>query len=141
MSWIIFVLVFWLAAWWVNIRLSRMARSRVTGFAVPALFGITLLLLWEGIVRGFGINPVLLPAPSAIGSAFASSLPILWTDFVQTFVKGALSGYVIGCGAAFLTAVAIDRWKADAVVAAPEKRSPSNARMAGSLSSERLRSR
>ncbi len=28
---------------------------------------------------------------------------------VQTFVKGALSGYAIGCGAAFLTAIAIDR--------------------------------
>ena len=28
---------------------------------------------------------------------------------MQTFIKGALSGYFIGCGAAFLTATAIDR--------------------------------
>ena len=28
---------------------------------------------------------------------------------MQTFVKGALSGYAIGCGAAFLTGVAVDR--------------------------------
>jgi NitT/TauT family transport system permease protein len=109
MSWLIGVLVFWLLAWWVNIRLARLPKSRLTGLLVPALFGITLLLIWEGTVRGFGVNPVLLPAPSAIGVRFASSLPILWTDFVQTFVKGALSGYVIGCGAAVLTAIVIDR--------------------------------
>jgi NitT/TauT family transport system permease protein len=41
---------------------------------------------------------------------FATSLDILWVDFVQTVLKGALSGYVIGCGAAFLIAVAIDRF-------------------------------
>ena len=30
-------------------------------------------------------------------------------DFVQTFIKGALSGYLIGCIAAFITAVAVDK--------------------------------
>jgi NitT/TauT family transport system permease protein len=37
-------------------------------------------------------------------------LDILWIDFVQTLVKGALSGYILGCGAAFLTAIAIDKF-------------------------------
>jgi NitT/TauT family transport system permease protein len=32
-----------------------------------------------------------------------------WADFVQTVVKGALSGWVIGCGAAVAVAVLIDR--------------------------------
>lgn len=109
MTWFVAVLIFWAAAWWLNVRLSHLPRSRLTGFAVPALFGVTLLLLWEGVVRGFAINPVLLPAPSAIGLKFVTSLPILWTDFVQTFMKGALSGYLIGCGAAFLTAILVDR--------------------------------
>lgn len=109
MTWFVAVLIFWAAAWWLNVRLSHLPRSRLTGFVVPALFGVTLLLLWEGVVRGFAINPVLLPAPSAIGLKFATSLPILWTDFVQTFMKGALSGYLIGCGAAFLTAILVDR--------------------------------
>ena len=40
---------------------------------------------------------VILPPPSAI-VARDSTLPILWGDFVQTVVKGALSGYVMGCG-------------------------------------------
>ncbi|GGA15453.1 ABC transporter permease [Neptunicoccus cionae] len=109
MIWIVFVLVFWIAAWWVNIILTAQKPNRLNAFAVPALFGITLLLLWEGIVRGFGISPVLLPPPSAIAVTFSQNLPILWEDFFQTFVKGALSGYIIGCGAAFLVAVAVDR--------------------------------
>lgn len=108
MSWIVTSLAFWLVAWWINLRLTARG-GRVASFVVPALFGVTLLVLWEGMVRGLGINPVLLPAPSAIGVTFASEIPTLWTDFVQTFVKGALSGYVIGCGAAFLVAVAVDR--------------------------------
>jgi NitT/TauT family transport system permease protein len=102
-------LVFWALAWWLNVRLSTLPRSRATALAQPLLFGVTLLVVWELLVRGFGVSPVLLPAPSAIGSRFASSLPILWTDLVQTFFRGALSGYAIGCGAAFLVAVAVDR--------------------------------
>jgi len=109
MSWLIGAVAFWLVAWWLNLWMAKRSQMKLVAFVVPALFGITLLILWEGVVRGFQINPVLLPAPSSIGIRFASSLPTLWLDFVQTFMKGALSGFVIGCGAAFLTAVAVDR--------------------------------
>jgi len=108
MIWIVGSLTFWLVAWWINLTLTTRG-GRFASFAVPALFGITLLILWEGMVRGFGINPVLLPAPSVIAATFATEIPTLWTDFVQTFVKGALTGYIMGCGAAFLIAVAVDR--------------------------------
>ena len=108
MIWIVGSLLFWIVAWAVNARLSR-RRDRWVRFVVPALFGITIIVLWEGMVRGFGINPVLLPAPSAIAVTFAAEITTLWGDLVQTFFKGALSGYVIGCAAAILTAIAIDR--------------------------------
>lgn len=111
MIWVGLSLVFWAAAWWVNVRLSHsglMAR-RGGRLIVPALFGITLLVVWEGLVRGLNVPGVILPPPSAIGARIATSLPTLWADFRQTFVKGALSGYVIGCSAAFVTAVLIDR--------------------------------
>lgn len=49
-------------------------------------------------------------APSAIAARFAISTHILWEDFVQTVLKGALSGYAMGCGGAFLLAIAIDRF-------------------------------
>jgi NitT/TauT family transport system permease protein len=109
MIWIFGALVFWLAAWWLNVQLSKRAKSRGLALLVPAIFGITLLVIWESAVRGFDISPVLLPPPTAIAVRFANSLPILWVDFVQTIIKGGLSGYIIGCGAAFLTAIAVDR--------------------------------
>jgi NitT/TauT family transport system permease protein len=103
-------LVFWLAAWALNSWLARhYGQVRVVRLLIPALFGVTLLVLWEGLVRGLGVSPVILPAPSAIAVRFGESLPILWGDFAQTILKGALGGYLIGCGAAVVVAVLIDR--------------------------------
>ncbi len=109
--WLAFAVGFWLAAFWANVKLAASAWSerRIVRLVVPALFGITLLVLWEGIVRGLAVPSVILPAPSQIAVRISQSLPILWEDFVQTFVKGALTGYVIGCAAAFLTAIIVDR--------------------------------
>ena len=95
----------------MNARLaaSELARLRVVRIFVPVLFGVTLLVVWEGLVRGLEVPLVILPPPTMIAERFGDALPILWADFVQTFVKGALSGYVIGCGAAFAVAILIDR--------------------------------
>ena len=108
MIWVLSAVLIWALGWWVNTRL--VARSWPGArLLVPAIFGGVLLYLWEASVHGFNISPVILPPPSAIAVTFVSNLDVLWGDMVQTFVKGALSGYVIGCSAAFLTAVAIDR--------------------------------
>ena len=56
-------------------------------------------------MRGFGVPPVLMPAPSSTALRFADSLPTLGEDFVQTFVRSVLAGYAIGCGAGFLVAI------------------------------------
>jgi NitT/TauT family transport system permease protein len=50
-----------------------------------------------------------MPAPSAIAARFASSLPTLRDDFVQTFVKSVLTGYAMGCGVGFVVAILADR--------------------------------
>ena len=102
------LMALWFGAWFVNARLAR-GRGPAPRWLVPALFGITLLALWELAVRLFGVSPVILPAPSAIAARIAASLPVLWADFVQTALKGALAGYVLGCGAAVATAIGIDR--------------------------------
>ena len=102
------LLALWLGAWFANARLSQV-RGPVPRWLVPAIFGLTLLALWELAVRLFGISPVILPAPSAIAARIAGSLPVLWADFVQTAIKGALTGYLLGCGAAVAVAVMIDR--------------------------------
>lgn len=111
MIWLVGAILFWLAAWALNVRLaaSPFGQTRAGRLTVAAVFGLTLLVLWEGLVRGFAVSPVILPGPSVIGPKILSSLPILWADFVQTVIKGALSGFAIGTLAAFATAIAIDR--------------------------------
>ena len=105
---VVSALAVWAGAMWLNMRLA----ARDTAFAravVPVVFGLTILVMWELLVRGLQVSAVILPPPSAIAQTFAGNLPTLWADFQQTFLKGALGGYVIGCSAAFLTALAIDR--------------------------------
>ncbi len=103
------VLLVWLGAWLFNARIAELARSRLSKAVVAAIFGLTLLLIWELVTRLYAVPEVILPSPSRIAATFAANLGTLWIDFVQTFLKGALTGYVIGCTAAFLTAVLIDR--------------------------------
>jgi NitT/TauT family transport system permease protein len=77
--------------------------------ATPALFGALLLWVWEMAVVGFAVPRVLLPPPSAIGAAFATHVPTLAADFRQTFLRAVIPGWLLGCGAGFAVALAIDR--------------------------------
>ncbi|MCG7573551.1 ABC transporter permease [Phaeobacter sp. CNT1-3] len=110
MMWIAIGVISWLIGWRANVWLAAQPTSRLTTLMVPVIFGLTLVMIWEAAVRGFEISPVLLPAPSVIAVTFVQSLDILWQDFVQTVIKGALSGYILGCGSAFLIAIVIDRF-------------------------------
>jgi NitT/TauT family transport system permease protein len=47
--------------------------QRVWRILAPALVGLIVLVLWEGVVRAAGIAPYILPAPSAIAVS-------LWVD-------------------------------------------------------------
>ncbi|WP_226782684.1 ABC transporter permease [Oceaniglobus trochenteri] len=102
------IVALWLLAWSINLVLARRG-GQARRILVPVIFGLSVLLIWELAVRFFAVPGVILPPPSAIADRIAASLPILWGDFVQTVIKGALSGYVMGCGAAVAVAVLIDR--------------------------------
>lgn len=102
------ILGVWLGGWALNVWLSRFD-TRLTRMLVAVIFGATIIALWEMIVRAYAIPTVILPAPSQIAASFAANTGILWTDFVQTILKGALTGWLIGAAAAVLTAIAIDR--------------------------------
>jgi NitT/TauT family transport system permease protein len=109
------VLAVWLGAALCVIQLASErprgeASRRAFSLAIPLLFGAVVFYLWEVLVRGFGVSPVIMPAPSAAAARFASSLPTLGADFVQTFVRGVLIGYVIGCGAGLLVAIVAQRF-------------------------------
>ena len=113
-GYLVFALVFWLAAWAFNEWLVRRkflnpAADRAARLAVPLIFGITILVLWEGIVRGFNIPSVLLPPPSMIWARLINSVPTLWADFQQTFLKSVITGYALGCGLGFAVAILVDR--------------------------------
>ncbi|MEQ5794950.1 ABC transporter permease [Paracoccus sp. NFXS7] len=98
----------WLIAWLFNAWLAGFD-TPATRAVVPIIFGGTIILLWEMAVRAYAIPTVILPAPSQIAASFAANTGILWADFVQTILKGALTGWLIGAAAAVLTAIAIDR--------------------------------
>ena len=98
----------WLAGLALNLWLARFD-TRATRTAVAVIFGATIILLWEMTVRIYQVPTVILPAPSLIADSFVANRSILWTDFVQTILKGALSGWVMGAAAAVATAIAIDR--------------------------------
>ncbi len=109
-----YVVGLWALAWRANDGLAAFTSlnpiyQRIADLAVPTAFGLWILFLWEAAVVGFGVPQVLLPAPSAIGERFASSLDILAADFEQTFLKAVLSGYALGCGAGLAVAVLVDR--------------------------------
>ncbi|SSC71963.1 unnamed protein product [Ciceribacter sp. T2.26MG-112.2] len=113
-GYLVFALVFWLAAWGLNEWLVRRTFKdrtvrRIVNTAVPLIFGITLLVIWECLVHGFDIPSILLPAPSMIWARLTSSVPTLWADFQQTFLKSVLTGYALGCGLGFAVAILVDR--------------------------------
>ena len=90
MMWLFSAFVVWVLGYWVNNMLAKSAYHQMTAvrIAIPVIFGATILIMWECLVHGFNVPMVILPAPTAIAVKFASSLDILWVDFVQTFVKG-----------------------------------------------------
>ena len=104
----------WLLAWLLVTRLSdfrplKAAARMLLNIAVPLVFGAGLLFLWEVLVRGLAVPFVILPPPSAIWAKLATSVPTLWIDFRQTFLKSVLAGYAIGCISGFAVAIVADR--------------------------------
>lgn len=111
MMWLIIAAVFWLAAWGANVVLvrSKWAGTMLVRSLVPIIFGLTIIVAWEALVHTFRISSAILPAPSQVAKTFAASTDMLWEDFHQTVLKGALRGYLIGAVAAFVVAIVIDR--------------------------------
>ncbi|MDP5086041.1 MAG: ABC transporter permease [Yoonia sp.] len=108
---IISALAVWGTGWFINVRLAQSgaANTRLVQLLVPAIFGLTLLVMWELLVRLLEVSPVILPPPTAIATRFSQEIPTLWADFQQTIIKGAMTGYIIGMLAAFGVAILADR--------------------------------
>ncbi|KAB2873311.1 MAG: ABC transporter permease [Bauldia sp.] len=104
----------WALAWLTVNRLSEAHAHSPLGemilkIAIPLIFGASIILIWEVLVRGFAVPFVIMPPPSAIWARLLTSVPTLWVDFRQTFLKAVLAGYAIGCGSGFVVAILVDR--------------------------------
>lgn len=110
---LIVILAVWLALWGVNVALTRDGLYRKTWVrvVVPLIFGASILIVWQMVVRAYGVPKVILPAPTDIAAAFWNNRGMLWGDFVQTILKGAFSGLAIGSLAALVVAILIDRFE------------------------------
>jgi NitT/TauT family transport system permease protein len=107
---------FWLSligialfGWTVMAHLSEMPRNRFRDMAVPTLFGLLLVYIWQAVVVGFAVPVVLLPPPTQIAAALARGAATLAGDFQQTFLKAVLAGFILGNLIAFATALLADR--------------------------------
>ena len=108
---LIIALSIWAAGWWINAQLANgpQSDSRTISLLIPIIFGATIIAIWQVLVTMLGISPIILPPPSSIAVRFANEIPILWADFEQTILKGAMTGYVVGMIAAFAVALLADR--------------------------------
>ena len=106
---LLFVVITWIATWALSWIFDLYLPESVSRFVVPAVFGIGIITSWEIYVWVSQIQIVLLPSPSEIGAKFASSLPILGADFVQTILRAVIPGWLMGCGSGFLVALLCDR--------------------------------
>jgi NitT/TauT family transport system permease protein len=75
----------------------------------PVVFGLAIAIFWQAGVTAFDVPSVLLPPPSMILARFFGSLPTLGADFVQTVLRSALPGWLLGCGLGIAAALVCDR--------------------------------
>jgi NitT/TauT family transport system permease protein len=88
---------------------GAMLGRRVRDWA-PALFVLVAFIgLWEGVVKAAHVERFLLPAPTAIWTAFINNQGQLWHIGWVTFQE-AIGGFAIGCAAGILVAVVVARW-------------------------------
>jgi NitT/TauT family transport system permease protein len=86
-----------------------MTRANAGRILAPIGFGLLVGIAWQAAVKIFDVPAVLLPAPSDILARFFGALPILGVDFVQTVLRSAIPGWLIGSGLGIAIALVCDR--------------------------------
>jgi NitT/TauT family transport system permease protein len=85
--------------------------QRVRYYLPTVIVFVSVLAAWEMVVRVLDIKQFILPAPSAILQAFVERLPqlIRITEYTAT---EAIGGFIIGCSAGIVVALATAHWTA-----------------------------
>jgi ABC-type nitrate/sulfonate/bicarbonate transport system permease component len=88
----------------VTRRISSRTLDRAIGVLLPLGIVGAAFLAWDLVVRGFDIQPYVLPKPSRVFSTIGSDWVVLGPDMVNT-VKEFVIGFFIGIGFGFAFAV------------------------------------
>ncbi|RWI87924.1 ABC transporter permease [Mesorhizobium sp.] len=97
----------------MSVEAIRMFRNRQNWKHVvlryPALLTLgVVLVVWEAIIRMFGVPDYVAPAPSVVGVELFLQIPLLATNMVPTVLE-ALGGFFIGNFSAILLAIGMVR--------------------------------
>ena len=98
--------------------MGRRVGRTLWDWAPAAVVFVAGIGLWEGLVRGLDVQSFLLPPPSDIVQTLWTERDTLWRAAWFTFEE-ALGGWVLGCGAAILTATVLARWRTLATAIMP----------------------
>jgi len=79
-------------------------------WAPAAAVFILVIVAWEGLTRGLGVEEFLLPPLSDILQTLRDQWSLVWSAGLFTF-KEALGGYLIGAAAGILVALVLARWR------------------------------
>ena len=82
-------------------------RSRFGQLLLPAAVPLVLLLLWQGLVVGFGVPKGIFPSVTDVWMSLQATFPVLVRDSYVTFVKEILLGLVIGFSTGVLAGVGV----------------------------------
>jgi NitT/TauT family transport system permease protein len=74
-----------------------------------AIAFLTVLLVWEGLTRLFGVESFVLSKPSEILASFTETFVVIWGAGLRTLIEAA-GGFLIGVTLAVLTSLAAARW-------------------------------
>ena len=75
MMFLMVALIVWIALWGLNLFLVRRLPGSQARLFVPIVFGLTLAILLELVLRGLKVPFVILPKPSEMVARLFSSLP------------------------------------------------------------------
>jgi NitT/TauT family transport system permease protein len=76
----------------------------------PAVLAfVSVILVWEGLTRIFGVESFILPKPSEIMSSFIETFSTIWGVGFNTLIEAAI-GFLLGTTLAVVTSLAAARW-------------------------------
>ena len=84
--------------------------SRIRRILPPLVFGVSFLLLWEGVVKGFDLKPYFLAAPSKIFEQFFKNFARIW-EASSVSGTNALVGLIAGTVFGVVMSFALSRYR------------------------------